>query len=49
MFFADYLFNFGGGAGGGSCHPSHNEVGQIINLSRAKIGGNNFKKKTYAI
>ena len=29
--------------------PSQNEVGKIINVSRAKIGGNNFKKKTYAI
>jgi hypothetical protein len=46
----------GGGGGGGGGHsgqlpppPSQNEVGQIINLSQVKIGGNNFKKKTYAI
>jgi hypothetical protein len=28
---------------------SQNEVGQIINVIRAKNWGNNFKKKTYAM
>jgi hypothetical protein len=38
------------GGWGVAAPPSQNEVGQIINVSRAKIGGNiNFKKKTYVI
>jgi hypothetical protein len=42
------------GPGGGQLSPpppppSENEVGQITNIIQAKIGGNNFKKKTYVI
>ena len=29
--------------------PLNDEVGRVINLIRAKIGENNFKKMTYAI
>ena len=35
--------------GGGLLSPSQNEIGQIINVSRANIGGGDFKKETHAI
>jgi hypothetical protein len=41
----------GGGGGGeqGAAAPSQNEVWKNMNVSREKLGGGDFKKKTYAI